>query len=1473
MSPAASRGRIAQFALAILGLIATSVGVAGPALPASSGRSPVHLVVALGQRGVQQSGPFRAAVERFGLRVDHRVFRTHPEWRIWDLSMAAGVSSADAVLALEAVPGVRWAEVDGTISLADPRAFPPTAAAGEVAPATTRVPVPAGTSRVARPPAGTGPALLSRSAATTFAPPPSTCTGTGGLAAGDPNDPLFCSEPGGPFYAEAWNLFCFNPASQARSVIAAAPAAPNASGICATGAWKLGATGRGTIVAILDSGVDYTHPDLRSQMVDETIDPLLVDPAFPGRAADGHVHGWNFYDDNAEPMDFYGHGTGRAGIVAAAADNGIGLAGVAPRARIMAVKVGDTYVVHNENLAEGAVYAADHGADVINTSLGITGNSHLLRQAVVYAYQKGVFWAEATANEYSTHHNVNANVDTVSGVGGLTADALLQTTSCSLDPATGRASGCQPATAQTTFVQKANFANYGGIQSLAAPIDVASTVAAAEHCGGDPLPGGRCYGKSGYSLHNGGTSTAAPHVAGAGSIVRSAGFLSGMCQGHMVIDAAFSSASCTSPSLDANEIRQLLVYTATRVHNSDLGTNNYPPSGGPTAAGGPYYPEQAGDPHTAWNIWSGFGRPDLYEATAYVLSGLVPPEAQLFGDDAPVTPSFAGLQGITPFGVYDPTKTPVVSIVGHVGAPHLPPGAAGITWKVQVAPCLEPVESDYTTIATGSGPRDGLLGRWTLPQQTTAQCAATGRDHPFNYPGTYSVRLLSTATDGSGSAIDYADPVAGVDPNDAPAPAPLVGQDRRVVFVRPHDSHDHAGSPYYLGQSGEGSPTLYDIEGRGELDVLVPTAQGTVMALRPDGSEVPGWPVSMDGLGASGVAHPASLDGVQPAGQIVGSVAVGDIDGDGQPEIVAASFKGGLYAWHRDGGRVPGFPVRIPPPPANADPPPGFTSSSTADAQYCSSAHPAAYAERFSDYGAIAAPVLADVEGRHDGTLDIVQAEGNGCVYAIRPDGSVAWSIYPETTGGQPAKIAATPAVGSLNGDGNLDIVVGTEEVTGSPPATTGRLYAFDGRTGRALPGWPVALPSLSASGVPTVASGVISSPALFPSTSGRGLQVADGVFLGGDPAHPVTTLNADGSAGITLNTAPAPGSNQTDGVFLYAVAQTAIGMVNGRLAQVSGGLTPALAADQTAAPGLKPTFQHVVGAWDVATGQPIPTFPRQIEDWQFLSGQVIADVKGDGADEIITGSGGGFVHAFDPSGTPGASPNLSTSLSAYVDYSEPAGFPVFAGTQYITSTPAAGQLSRGGPLSLVTMTRDGWLYITDTAGRPQANDQWWKFHHDERNTGQYGLDTRPPATVTDLTAGPGPGGSVVVGWTEVGDDWWVGKPAATDVRWSTSPITDANFTAASRIPTGAPGASGTRESVVAPGLPSGVPLYVAERSADSAGNLSLIAFAVLGISTGTAGGVPTPPTGSGLLPALVAVVLLGVGAQAVRRARRRRQR
>jgi len=1388
---------------------------------------------------VRLAGPPSPSLEKVlrthALRLGAPVFRGHPEWRVHALR---GRTSPSALAALRAHPRVSWVETQKAVprSLRSRDQFP--AKLHEPTLSALAAPVP----QVAVPDA---PTRATRAAAVPVAPP-TDCLDPidntrAGLAQGQPNDPLYCAEDTQPqaYYAEEWNNFCFLPKSQAASVLAGAPNTPRASGICADAAWANGAFGQGTVIAILDSGVKYDHPELAPRMVNATNNPAMDDPAFPGANKDGNKVGWNFYDDNAEPMDFDGHGTGRAGIAVAEADNGSQMAGVAPKARLMAVKVGDTYVVHSQAAAQGIVYAADHGADVINTSLGVTGNSRLLRMAAVYAHERGVFFAAATANEYSNHHNYPTNLDTVAGATGLGPNlGVGQEQRCDAgpdplpDPPPPVAGTCTPAQPQTTFMQKVNYANYGAIADFSTPVDTPSTNRF-----------------NGSGIHASGTSTAAPHLAGAAAIVRSAGYLAGFCAGKFEIDDAFPVA-CPERFLSADELRQILALTATRVHNEDAaaGTHNSPPnpSGDPTAAGGEYYPllsEATADGKVlAWNQWTGFGRPNLYAATLFAKNGLVPPEVQMYGDTPPA--SVGTVKGPLWFGLLDPAKTPAVPIVGHVRSRALPAGQT-LRWDVQVAPCLEPKESDFATIGSGTGPKDGVLTTWTLPTTLGTCSGGGGMSRPFSPAGTYTIRTLAYARTAAGQRVVVDNPAN--DPADAslndpnaylPASLTLYGQDRRVVTIRPKAAADRAGSPHYIGSSGEGSPTLYDLEGKGELDAILATADGEIQVRRPDGSMVPGWPVSADDLstyGPSPVNQP--IAGEVARAQFVGAVAVGDLEGDGQPEVIASLLKGGVYAWHRDGTRVDGFPVLVPPPPVDRNPTGG--PFSTAGPNDCTNPHEPTSANKLSDYGSLAAPVLYDING--DKRLEVIQAAGNQCVYGIGSDGAVLWSFRPKdasiTGSPSPAKIAATPAVGDMDRDGKVDLVVGTEEVQGTLPQTSGRLYAYD-LTTTPVPtlkaGWPKVLPSVAAAGVPAVATGVISSPALYPSTATGAtagtLQTVTGVFLSGDPNTPVRSFNGNGSDGSTIDTQQGgAGTNATDYPFHWGITQTAVGRFAagsaGPLNIVTGGFGAGLLVDTAAAPGKKTDFEHLVGAWDAANGDPVATFPRQIEDWQFLSGPVIADVKGGGARQVVAGSGEGFIHAFDPAAAPvPASPNLSTSLSRYNDLAEPAGFPVNTGGHYITSTPAVGQLKRGEKVSVATVTRDGYLFYTTTNGDPAANDQWWRFHHDEHNTGRHGVDTRPPATVENLAAVPGAGtGMATVTWKAVGDDWWVGTPAAVELVWSPDPITDAAFGALTPVAGVVALGSGMDQSVAVSGLPVGQKVHFALRSVDDVGNKALI--------------------------------------------------
>ncbi len=267
----------------------------------------------------------------------------------------------------------------------------------------------------------------------------------------------------------------------------------------AEAAWPT-STGAGTVVAVVDSGVDLSHPDLQGKLVPgiTTIDC--------GKASTCGNGDWKGQDGEGQSPDT--HGTHVAGIIGAAADNGIGIAGVARDAKIMPIKSLEDGSGSFEDIATGIRYAADNGAGVINLSLGalpgsqalvVTGLFDDVQQAITYARSKNVVVVAAAGNE---------------------AFPLCDT------PAFDRGALCVTATDKREA--PAAYSNFGlkpDLMSVAAPggsllpicgEDVVSTVpddtGRSEVCG---------YGKA-YDEYAG-TSMAAPHAAGVAALLRAQG--------------------------------------------------------------------------------------------------------------------------------------------------------------------------------------------------------------------------------------------------------------------------------------------------------------------------------------------------------------------------------------------------------------------------------------------------------------------------------------------------------------------------------------------------------------------------------------------------------------------------------------------------------------------------------------------------------------------------------------------------------------------------------------------------------------------------------------------------------------------------------------------------------------------------------------------------------------------------------------
>lgn len=153
-------------------------------------------------------------------------------------------------------------------------------------------------------------------------------------------------------------------------------------------------------VAVIDTGVDYNHEDLRANMWTnpDEIPGNGIDDDGDGYIDD--VYGANVLDgaegaDAGDPMDDHGHGTHVAGIIAAA-NNNKGSVGIAYNCKIMAIKAGNgSGYFNNSSIAKAIMYAYEHGADVINMSFGGTAISHVVQEALVTAYERCTLVAAA----------------------------------------------------------------------------------------------------------------------------------------------------------------------------------------------------------------------------------------------------------------------------------------------------------------------------------------------------------------------------------------------------------------------------------------------------------------------------------------------------------------------------------------------------------------------------------------------------------------------------------------------------------------------------------------------------------------------------------------------------------------------------------------------------------------------------------------------------------------------------------------------------------------------------------------------------------------------------------------------------------------------------------------------------------------------------------------------------------------------
>jgi hypothetical protein len=732
-----------------------------------------------------------------------------------------------------------------------------------------------------------------------------------------------------------------------------------------------------------------------------------------------------------------------------------------------------------------------------------------------------------------------------------------------------------------------------------------------------------------------------------------------------------------------------------RATSSDIDSNPNPPQG---------WPGQPG-----FDLQYGYGRPNAFKAMKAISQGDIPPEAWI---DSPRW-----------YSLYDPKRKHHVAVRGHIAAPR----SSRYSWKLEFAPGAQPSGDDFITAATGNGtkPYDGKLGSIDLskvPKSFWSAAFALSPTKELETNEQYTVTIRLQVKDAKGR----------------------VGEERRAIAVH-HDPTLRKGFPRRIGPGGESQPALADLEGRGKEAIIFGDADGRVHALRPGGRELPGWPAHTLPTKVTR-AHRGVNPGHEP---ILANVAVGDLGGAGKQSVVATSTTGRTYVWDSRGQLRKGWPRKLADgvrKPAIPRPDSPFT--------------------RPAIMGSTSPPVLANLD--KDRKLEIVQSGWDGRIHAWKPSGRnvKGFPVHAKLPPGTPIpsgqvaindqKLDLPPTLAELDGDKTPELIQRLQYsfTNGAglqvPDGGESNVVAYNS-DGSRIPGFLISGQALAfyyGSAQEFITEGVngpvtadidgdgkteiASAAGIFSPTTIYNSDGSERSVLGPIPGSTLALLQGDPAALLDVFNGNLPDDSPVNFTTSGAFAKFGVGNQLSYLEPGSGG---ASVIGSLLLPGSGVPINNYMRGFNAATGASLPGLPAKAQGLDFLGAPAVADVDGDGAPDVIEGGD-------------------SSALAAYTSTgAQAAGFPKFT-TGWVVFGPAVGDVDGNGKNDVVVATREGYLMAWKTKGTAAGNDEWWGYRHDERNTGTYGLDTRPPGRARRFEATHR---GLRVRFVAPGDDWYAG--------------------------------------------------------------------------------------------------------------------